>query len=426
MEMLLTARKRLRALEAASYAVPVFWFWFNWVLCALMIVADTVWWAVAMHLTRRKAWHVLVTLFMAGQLAAHVSFAAGLDWPSHSPKSAVVAAMTWHYFAVAALLPLGIVCACAWTVRRLARITGVRRDRPFATPASVNSQTRREFVGAVAAVAPALFTVGMTGVALVQSSRLRVRRFTLAIPSLPRALDGITIAHVTDIHLGILSSGRALRELVHTTNALRADLVLLTGDLIDYELSDLSEGIALVKAMEARYGLWTIEGNHDLMEDGGEFERRVRAAGIPLLLDESVVAEVRGCPVQLFGLRWMHGITRARGKGLDHVIASQMHLMMKQRQPEAFPILLSHHPHAFDAAVAADLPLTLAGHTHGGQWMLSEQHGVGSVMFRYWSGLYKRGRSQLIVSNGVGNVFPIRVNAPLEIVHLTLRQGIQS
>lgn len=171
--------------------------------------------------------------------------------------------------------------------------------------------------------------------------------------------------------------------------------------------------------MEGRYGLWMIEGNHDLLWEGREFERRVKAAGVPLLLDESAVAKVRGYPVQIFGLRWMDSGTGQR----DRVTALQAHNVLKQRQPEAFPILLAHHPHAFDAAVKADLPITLAGHTHGGQWMLDSQHGLGPALFRYWSGLYTRGRSQMIISNGVGNWLPIRINAPAEIVHITLRSG---
>ncbi len=399
----------------------MFWFWFKWALIALMIVADVGWWTAALHLTKRRVWRVLVSVFMAGQLAAHMSAVAGFDWPRHSPKSVLVAAILWHYFAAGVLLPAGIICACTWALRRIALARRARPAPPTVTLASARSQTRREFMGTAAALAPSLFTFGVTGVALAQLSHFRVRRFTLSVPSLPRALDGTTIAHVTDIHVGILSSSRVLQEMVNTTNALRCDLVLLTGDLIDYYLADLSEGIACVKAMEARHGLWMIEGNHDLFEDGGEFERRVKAAGIPLLLDESAVANVRGYPVQLFGLRWIDGLTRAYGGGPDGVVASQMRLLMQQRQPEAFPILLSHHPHAFDAAVAADLPLTLAGHTHGGQWMLGPRHGLGPVLVRYWSGLYTRGRSQLIVSNGVGNVFPIRINAPAEIIHITLR-----
>jgi len=71
----------------------------------------------------------------------------------------------------------------------------------------------------------------------------------------------------------------------------------------------------------------------------------------------------------------------------------------------------------------AGLPLTLSGHTHGGQWMLTEKTGIGPVMFRYWSGGYSRASSQLVVLNGVGNVYPLRINAPAEIVHLTLHRA---
>ena len=100
-----------------------------------------------------------------------------------------------------------------------------------------------------------------------------------------------------------------------------------------------------------------------------------------------------------------------------------MRALVQQRDRDAFPILLAHHPHAFDAAAEAEMPLTLSGHTHGGQLMLNEQLGFGPAMFRYWSGLYQRGQSKLIVSNGVGNWFPLRTNAQAEIVHITLRRS---
>src|ERR1019366_7631172 len=245
----------------------MFWFWFWWMHYILMIVVDVAWWVAVVRLTKRKLWRVLVSVFMAGQLAAHLSAIAGFDWPSHVPKGVLLAVMAWHYFALAVLLPLGIVWACVWMVRRAARLEGVRRNQPVATPPSAGSPTRREFIGACAALAPPLFTFGLTGLALAQVNTFRVRRFTLGIPTLPRALDGTTIAHVTDIHIGRLICGRVLREMVNTTNALRADLVLLTGDLINFQLSDLSEGIALVKAMEGRYGQWMVEGNHDLADD---------------------------------------------------------------------------------------------------------------------------------------------------------------
>jgi predicted MPP superfamily phosphohydrolase len=413
-----------------DYAGVVFWYWFHATLNVLTLSMDAVWWIVAMRLTKRRLWRVLVSIFLAGQMAALLSLLCDFDWRPHAPQAVLVAVVTWHYLALGlaltVLLPVGIVRTGAWMVRAVRA-----RNRPSEAPqrlsmtaaAAENSSTRRQFLGACAALVPPVFSVGLTGLAVAQLQQLRVRRFTLSLPALPRALDGITIAHLSDIHLGGLTSARVLREMVNTTNALRADLVLMTGDLINYELADLSEGIALLKSMEGRYGLWLVEGNHDLFDNGGEFERRVKAAGLPLLLDESAVAHVRGYPVQLFGLKWM-GVDVADEEPHNHVADFQLRDMLKQRQPDAFPILLAHHPHTFDAAVKAGLPLTLAGHTHGGFWMLDSRHGIGPALFRYWSGLYTRGRSQMIVSNGIGNwsqLPPLRINAPAEIIHLTLR-----
>jgi predicted MPP superfamily phosphohydrolase len=249
-------------------------------------------------------------------------------------------------------------------------------------------------------------------------NQFRVRHLVVPIRDLPRDLDGTTIAHVSDMHVGRFTSGRVLREMVRVVNELRADLVLLTGDLINDALTTLDEGIDLVRALDPRLGLYLIEGNHDLIENASEFERRVKASGIPFLLDESAIASVHGVPVQLLGLSW----TRRHGANHDEAISRSVRALLQQRRPDVFPILLAHHPHAFDAAAEAGMPLTLSGHTHGGQLMLNEQLGFGPVLFRYWSGLYTRGESKLIVSNGVGNWFPVRANAPAELIHLTLRR----
>ncbi|HKQ39316.1 MAG TPA: metallophosphoesterase [Verrucomicrobiae bacterium] len=390
----------------------MFWFWFWWT----MLVLDGLWWLLVMRWTKRTLWRVLISVFISAQMAVLLSLISELLDSHVYPKAILVAVVLWHRI----VLPLALgVLAVVAIVRFRARRKNLRAD-----PAEVNSQTRREFIGACAAVVPSLFTIGVTGATLAQLRQVRVRRFILSMPTLPRALDGTTIAHVSDMHVGRWTCGPILREMINKTNALRPDLVLFTGDLIDYELADLGEAIATIKAMQGRYGQWMIEGNHDLLQDGAEFGRRVKAAGVPLLLDDSTVADVRGHPIQFFGLRWMgFGRGAEDDRHRDRLTAMQMRLMLKQRQPDAFPILLAHHPHALDVAAKADLPLILAGHTHGGQWMLNPRLGVGPLWFRYWSGLYSRGRSQMIVSNGVGNVFPLRVNAPAEIIHITLRRA---
>jgi predicted MPP superfamily phosphohydrolase len=402
----------------------MYWYWFHEVIDLLMIMLNVAWWVIAMRLTKKVLWRTLIGLFMAMQLAATVDDLLGhvsrysIDLALYAPLPVLAVIIIWNYLILSALTLVGCVYLCVKFVR-WRRSKSPAQAPSLSAPAPADSVTRREFIGTCAAVAPSLFSFGLTGIALNQLNHFRLRRFDLSIPSLPKALDGLTIAHVTDVHVGEWTHGRILRDMVDATNNLRADLVMLTGDLINYEISDLSEAISLVQQMPGRYGQWMVEGNHDLYENGLEFERRVKASGIPLLLDESAVSMVRGHPVQIFGLRWMEGSLR----GFDKITAMQVRAMMQQRQPDAFPIFLAHHPHAFDAAIEANLPLTLTGHTHGGQLMLDNELGVGPTLFRYWSGLYKRGNSQLIVSNGVGNMFPIRMNAPAEIVHITLHCG---
>ena len=385
-----------------------------------MLSLDAAWWVIVFRLTHKALWRVLISLFMAVQMFAvtdellgRVS-THGIDLSLYLPQAVLATTVIWHYLALPLIVGAGFALACIRFVqRRRAQKAGVKSTL-IPAPATTDSVSRRQFIGACTALTPALFTFGLTGIAMSQLNHFRVRRFDLSIPTLPKALDGLTIAHVSDIHVGEWTHGRILRDLVNATNNLRADVIAITGDTINYKISDLPNAIDLIKKMESRYGTWMIEGNHDMYEDGLEFERQVKASGIPLLLDESTMATLRGYPVQFFGIRWMEGGNR------DQVTTLQVRGLMKQRQPDAFPIFLAHHPHAFDAAVEAGLPLTLSGHTHGGQLMLDSQLGVGPAMFRYWSGLYKKNNSQLVVSNGVGNMFPIRINAPAEIVHLTL------
>ncbi len=284
-----------------------------------------------------------------------------------------------------------------------------------ATPAAL---TRRQLLAAACVALPPVTAVGGQAYALFQLRTFRIRPLEIWLPALPPALDGLTIAHVSDVHVGRFTGATVLRALVARTRALQADLVLFTGDLIDHALADLPDGVAALRQLAPPERLYLVEGNHDLFESRAEFERQVRAAGLNLLLNESATVVLRGQRVQLLGLRWGRpdGSYGAR-------FEEQLERVLPLRDPAAFPILLAHHPHVFDAAAAAGLPLTLSGHTHGGQLMLTERVGAGPVLFKYCSGLYRRGAAALVVSNGVGNWFPLRIHAPAEVLHLTLRAG---
>ena len=385
-----------------------------------MVVLDILWWIVSARLANHGIARAVISVFIIAMMLGLIAIIAARmsrgDWDRLIPKFAVSAIFIWHFIGLGLLALIGMALIPILFGHKI-----LSRKALAKTEHSADSSgwSRREFLRFSAAMLPPVFTVSLTGIAMAQLNNVRVRRFVLPIADLPKELDGVTIAQVSDMHVGRFTKGEVLQKTVRLVNEMRADLVLLTGDLINDTLADLDAGLELARAMEARFGLAIIEGNHDLIENPPEFETRVKASGLPFLLDESTSVSVHGFPVQLLGLRW----TRVRGEGRDAAIRGEVRKLLDLRIADAFPILLAHHPHAFDAAADADLPLTLSGHTHGGQLMLNEQLGFGPALFRYWSGLYTRGRSKLIVSNGVGNWFPLRVNAPAEIVHLTLRRA---
>jgi predicted MPP superfamily phosphohydrolase len=276
--------------------------------------------------------------------------------------------------------------------------------------------TRRQFLGSPTAATPALLTGAGVAYSRAQLREFRVRPLTVPLLGLPPELDGLRTALVSDLHVGTFTGGPTVRRVVEETSRLDADLVLLPGDLINSALADLSDALDAVCDMRSRHGAYLCVGNHDLIDDGQEFVRRARAR-VSLLVNESRVVPVRGQLVQLLGLPWNRDEAR---------IGESVRQLARQADPGAFPILLAHHPHAFDAAADAGIPLTVSGHTHGGQLMLGDVVGFGPLLFRYWSGLYRKpgpGGASLVVSNGVGNWFPLRVGAPAEIIHLTLRSA---
>lgn len=394
---------------------------FIFTIIGLMISLDVIWWIVFARLTNHATGRVVVSIFMVAMMAGLIAVIAArlsrADWDRVIPKFAVSAVFIWHFIGLGLLSLIGLALIPILLGQKIVRVA---RDTPTITRSvEAPAWSRREFLRFTGAMLPPVFTLSLTGIAMAQLNNVRVRRFVLPIATLPKELDGITIAQVSDMHVGRFTNGEVLQKMVRMVNEMRADLVLLTGDLINDALADLDAGLELARALEARFGLAIIEGNHDLIENPAEFERRVRASGISFLLDESTIIDVHGFPVQLLGLSW----TRIHGQERDAAIGAAVKRLLEQREAGAFPILMAHHPHAFDAAADAGLPLTLSGHTHGGQLMLNEQLGFGPALFRYWSGLYERDQSKLIVSNGVGNWFPLRMNAPAEIVHITLRQA---
>jgi len=399
------------------------------VVLVFFIVADVLWWRLADRRARQwrhaPGWQLLIGMFMVGQIALVIWTLGGRVPAAPSvgrpPQLLSAGAYLWHLL----VLPVAWVFMATtgiaawvwkWGRRRAAPVAAWPSPTPVSADDSEEMATRRQFLGMLTTIAPVLVTGAGVAYSRTQVREFRIRPLDVSSPSLPPELDGLRIALVSDLHVGTFTNGQTLKRVVEETSRLDADLVLLPGDLINNALADLSDALDAVCNMQSRHGAYLCVGNHDLIEDGGEFVRRVRARA-PLLLDESRLLPIRGHRVQLLGLPWHRD---------EAAIATSVRQLAGKIAPGAFPILLAHHPHAFDAAAAARIPLTVSGHTHGGQLMLSDAAGFGPMLYRFWSGLYRKPEQEgasLVVSNGVGNWFPVRTRAPAEIVHLTLRSA---
>ena len=416
-------------------------------LISAFVIADVAWTTViARRLRRRGFGKVARGLFLAFMLAQFV----GILWmllgrmlAVGSPPPLLAAEMLmWHLVTLPILLIGSIVVAIVALIGFIFRRAFLHRSAPRCSEAAgppafgnasaatlqrsadvptandIATTSRRTFVLGAIAAAPPLFTLATAGYSRTQWEQFRIRKIDVALRALPRELDGLTIAQVSDIHTGEFTTPRLMTRIIEATRALNADVIAMTGDLINRRLSDLDEGLDLGRRLNDAGNVYLIEGNHDLFEGRSIFQKRVRDAGLPLLVNQSAILRPRGraMDVQLLGLEW--GTPQLGG---ERAARAAMPNLLSQIRDEAFPILLAHHPHAFDYADET-VPLTLAGHTHGGQLGLTPSLTFGRLMYRYSSGLYRQGDRAIVVSNGVGNWFPLRVNVPAEIVQITLRK----
>jgi predicted MPP superfamily phosphohydrolase len=354
-----------------------------------------------------------------------LSRAADVNLDAFTPRILIIFTLVWHLLA----MPVALLAMVLYgTTRAGAVLFGKHKELqapssnlpPTMETADSVFPTRRDFLAHVSAFAPVLVAAAGTGYSAATLSSLRIRELQVPVAGLPSALDGLSIAHVSDTHLGRFTDATMFRRIVSAVNDLDADLVLHTGDLINDDQSHLPMACQLLREMKSRNGLFLCEGNHDLIGGRESFEAFMRRERLPILIDEIAGVRINGESIEFLGLPWKRG---GRTTGADEAIGQGVARLAQRRSSSAFPILLAHHPHAFDPAIENGIPLTLGGHTHGGQLQLTPTIGFGPAMYRYWSGLYSRDGRHTVISNGAGNWFPLRIGAPAEIARIILRRA---
>jgi predicted MPP superfamily phosphohydrolase len=280
--------------------------------------------------------------------------------------------------------------------------------------------SRRQFL-ARATYAYAAAGVGLSAYGIWSAERLpAVTRRTLVFPDLPLPLNGLRIAHISDVHAGINMPQEQMQAIVAQTNGLGADLIVQTGDMIDISEAFIPDYVRAFRDLRAPLGVVTVLGNHDRYTGEDAVIRGVRDAGQVFVRNGVHVIERGGAGLAVLG------IDDPRNWRADDPQSQDIEQALRLAPPDkdAFRILLAHRPGAFDGAAPRSIPLTLAGHIHGGQFYLPViGWSPGRLITKYVMGHFTQGASQLYVSRGIGVVgIPLRVFAPPEIALLELRR----
>lgn len=278
---------------------------------------------------------------------------------------------------------------------------------------------RRKFLRVAAAAAPvaAIFT-GASGVAGAFTDII-VYKISVPIKNLPADLHGFKILHISDIHIGYYVWVEKVAEVLEKARPFNPDIILATGDLSD-RIDIYGDVLQLLYDFKAPLGVYASLGNHEYYRGITAVRRVFNRKPVPLLVNDGVIVTHNKTPIYISGADDPRYLRQDSSEFLRKTIDKAM----KNQPSNAFSILMSHRPNGFDHAATLGVPLTLAGHTHGGQVGLAGRSAFETVFpEKYLWGIYQRDASTLYTSAGMGHWFPFRFNCPAEAPVLELIPG---
>jgi uncharacterized protein len=254
----------------------------------------------------------------------------------------------------------------------------------------------------------------LSAAAFVQGMRPPVvRDHDVRIAGLPRELDGTVLVFVSDFHLGTILGTDWLRDRVAQIAALKPDLVVVGGDVLEGDGPPDPAFLPTLKSLTAPLGAWAVTGNHEYHAGIERSVRILEEAGIRVLRDRWV--EVRPSLV-------IAGVDERSGHDDGGGAAGSVDRALAGRPVGAATVLVSHSPRGVERAQAAGVGLMLAAHTHGGQvWPFGY---FVQLSYGWLAGRYDVSGMPLVVSRGTGVFGPrMRLWYPAEILRIRLRSG---
>ena len=244
--------------------------------------------------------------------------------------------------------------------------------------------------------------------------RARVRSVDVPIRGLPDALDGFTIVQLSDIHVGPTIKHDYVDAIVRAVNQLDADVVAITGDVVDGSVQHLANHTAPLGRLASHHGVYLVTGNHEYYSGADAWVAEFRRIGLTVLMNQHVVIEHGGARLVLAG------VTDYTGGHFDPAHRSDPQGALRGAPADVNTrVLLAHQPRTAHAAADAGYTLQLSGHTHGGQ--IFPWNFLVRLQQPFTAGLEKLGSLWVYTSRGTGYWGPPkRLGAPSEITRVRL------
>ena len=234
------------------------------------------------------------------------------------------------------------------------------------------------------------------------------------IRDLPRALEGFSIVQISDIHVGPTIKAPYVAAIVAVVNRLDADMIAVTGDLVDGSVAELAPQIAALADLDSRHGTFFVTGNHEYYHGAAAWIDELRRLGIKVLVNQHVVLEHGGAALVVAGVADTsahHFIPHHRSDPSVAIAGAPAHASVR--------VLLAHQPRSAPAAADAGFHLQLSGHTHGGQFL--PWNFLVRLQQPFTAGLDRLRNLWVYTSRGTGYWGPPkRFGAPSEITRLRL------
>lgn len=278
------------------------------------------------------------------------------------------------------------------------------------------------------------------------NKKIEVNKHHLKSKSLPKAFDGFKIAQVSDLQSQEFGLGQ--RDLISAVRRSRADIIVITGDLLDRNHTDFGLATEALEGLLKLAPVYYVNGNHELSvaeDEMTDYYEQMRAMGVHVLLDRAEKIFRGGETIEILGIS-EDSVFGAKEIGYEHgadyadaVLAKSVQILkdgygngkedeVDNAAKKCFSILLTHEPQYLEQYAESGVNLVFAGHAHGGQFRLPGGQGLFSpgqgVLPKITSGFYVKDGTVMMVSRGLGNsVFPFRLNNHPEVVVVALHSS---